>query len=170
MKPGTNDMKSYLPFPPTFTSEGEYIDSLIDFVSLPLFKTLVGGIHILDFFTGEIDQYDSVLDADWRTFFDTLSVDDILDMILRKPLESFENAQGQEMPQTLLQFIKDVRRHQLDRLVVDETNRSTKAKQPQKLKRNLVVGMSDKKAHEVYIFDILNLEVTCIKSRSIFSL
>jgi len=152
-------MKSYLPFSPAFPSEEEYINSLIDFVSFPLFKTLVGGIHILDFFTNETDLYDSVLDAEWRTFFDTLSMDDILDMVLRKPLETFKNTQGQEMPQTLLEFIKDVRQHQLQRLVVDETNRSTKAKQPQKLKRNLVVGMSDKKAHEVYTPDIDNFEI-----------
>ncbi|PWW71828.1 hypothetical protein C7212DRAFT_287378 [Tuber magnatum] len=149
-----------LPYDPQFTSPEEYITSLLTFTSDPLFQTLCGGVHILDFFTRDsdtkpIDLYDEILPADWISFFSTQEMPSILDYLLRVPMDQFPRT----CPPTLVVFITQVRVHSLNR---DFTRPPAlaKAKRSAGVSHSgeewaLNTGMRPKKIHEVENFSAL---------------
>ncbi|RPB03878.1 hypothetical protein L873DRAFT_1833550 [Choiromyces venosus 120613-1] len=146
-----------LPYDPQFSSPEEYITSLLAFASDPLFQTLCGGVHILDFFTRDcetepIDLYHEILPADWISFFSTQEIPSILDYLLRTPIDQLPKT----CPETLAAFISQVRIHSLNR---DFTRPPVPAntKKSAGVSHNgeewaLNAGMRPKKIHEVENF------------------
>ena len=113
-----------LPFDPSFDHEEDYVSSILHFVTnSQLFQTICGGVHILDFLTREPDLYSAILPQDWRLWFDSVSVPDILDLLLHEDLRLFSPSSspvkswrgGAIPPHGLLQYVRDVRRHTLVR-------------------------------------------------------
>jgi hypothetical protein len=137
-----------------------YVDSLLSFAtSSHLFINLCGGVHILDFLTREPDLYDSLLPQDWRQFFDQHDIYDLLELLLREDLtvfdgeneESGDNVQklwkgGPRPPQSLLDYIRNIRRFSLKR---DFSSRIPQSSEQNVIPRRLAVGMKTKKLHEV---------------------
>ncbi|SMR59638.1 unnamed protein product [Zymoseptoria tritici ST99CH_3D1] len=153
-----------LPYLEYFTSPGEYVNSLLEFVGThDLLRTLCGGVHILDFFTSTPRLYPRILPQEWRDFFDQHDVMDILDLLMRVDLSQFETEGGQSTtwrsgplpPDSLLDYIRVVRKHLLNRQpggTQCSRNRTIKHSPAQKLSRNVAVGMNVKKVHEVGLF------------------
>lgn len=141
-----------LPYPPHFPTSQAYVSSLLSFASDPLFKTLCGGVHILDFFirdslTPPIDLYHSILPTEWIYFFSTQDIDSILDHLLRTPIAQLPPT----CPDSLAQFITDVRVHSLCR---EFTRLETINQKPSKKDGEtwaLNAGMRPKKIHEVWL-------------------
>lgn len=158
-----------LPISPRFSSAEEYVTSLLQFSSDPLFQTLCGGVHILDFFTREkpYDLYTTVLPKEWREYFSQHDIDDILDLLMRKDLEALDCQleDGKTLcPKSLKNFIKEVRDHCLRREFTpnydggSSKNRGGLRMQKKRGEdldgvedrlRHLTVGMKPKKLHEV---------------------
>ncbi|KAL9599974.1 MAG: hypothetical protein Q9179_003372 [Wetmoreana sp. 5 TL-2023] len=154
-----------LPFPTQFADVDEYIDSALSFItSSQLFQRLCGGVHILEFLTRDPDLHATLLPSDWRLFFKCHDVSDILDLLLRDSVTSLEesvayvepecekseryNTPRPRPPASLLEYIRHVRRHSLDRTVhlsEDPSSRSPEAV----LTRHVAIGMKPKKIHEV---------------------
>ncbi|KAG0133785.1 hypothetical protein HOY82DRAFT_555610 [Tuber indicum] len=146
-----------LPYSPQFTSPEEYITSLLTFTSNPLFQTLCGGVHILDFFTRDsgtkpVDLYHEILPADWISFFSAQEIPSVLDHLLRTPIDQLPKT----CPETLVTFITQVRIHSLNR---DFTRPPAlaKAKTSAGVSHSgeewaLNAGMRPKKIHEVENF------------------
>lgn len=153
-----------LPHSDEFATTEEYVDSLVDFVgSNDLLRTLCGGVHILDFFTSTPSLYSRVLPEEWRDFFDKTAVLDLLELLMREDLAQFSSSEGNDCPKTwrdgpvppesLLDYIRTVRRHLLNREPSQsQCSRNRAVKPVQKLTRNVAVGMNVKKIHEVGIF------------------
>lgn len=139
-------MDSTLPHSQSFASTDDYISSLTSFTSTPLFRQLVGGVHILDFFTSSPPLYDSILPLDWREYFETKSIDQILDILIRTDL-SIVRPEG--IPQSLYEFAENVQRHELLREVVQRLDGEIEDKHKLNRQRKLAQGMNDKKLHEV---------------------
>ncbi|KAI5780937.1 methyltransferase domain-containing protein [Geopyxis carbonaria] len=145
-----------LPYSPAFASADAYITSLLSFTATPLFRTLCGGVHILDFFTrdappdspGPADLYSAIVPAEWRPFFDAHEIDDILDALMRTPLDALPA----DTPESLVEFIKQTRVHDLKRefTPVEDT-----VPTPDGLEWALNAGMRPKKVHEVANFAAL---------------
>lgn len=184
-----------LPLHPGFADAETYVDSVLTFAtSCELFQRLCGGVHILDFFTKEPDLYSTVLPSEWRSWFQHHQVSDILDLLMREDLQQFEDIRplngdlatdqntshdrSNEInpgwrkhphpPRTLLEYIRTIRKHSLDR-----TFRGTDQNGLKKtaLSRNVSVGMKPKKIHEVENFakyiDNLSSEIALTTSQSI---
>ncbi|TLD35899.1 hypothetical protein E2P81_ATG02202 [Venturia nashicola] len=152
-----------LPLPPEFTDVDTYVDSLLHFgTSCTLLRTLCGGIHINDFFNRDPDLYTQVLPQEWRDYFKSVEIFELLDLLMREDLEKFETQNFEvetkpeensetdprgklQPPQSLLQYIKDVRRHLLNRGFKPNTSN-------RKMDRKIAVGMNVKKVHEVENF------------------
>ncbi len=141
-----------LPLHPEWGSEDEYVQSLLSFAtSSNLFRNLCGGVHILDFLTREPDLYTYVLPQDWRDWFDLVTVDQVLDLLMHKDLADLEDAvespnSSLNPPPSLLDYIRTVRKHCLQRQfhpVSDDIS---------DLPRHVSVGMKTKKVHEVTNF------------------
>ncbi|KAL8667847.1 MAG: hypothetical protein Q9202_000312 [Teloschistes flavicans] len=148
-----------VPLPECFVDADGYIESTLDFISSSeLFQKLCGGVHILEFLTQDPDLYTALLPSDWRQFFESQDISTILDLLLRDDVFSLEppglsavpycqksqNLDRVGAPTTLLDYIKQVRRHILDR------NKSTSLSNSNAtLPRNVAVGMNPKKIHEV---------------------
>ncbi|KAK3110100.1 hypothetical protein LTR53_015955, partial [Teratosphaeriaceae sp. CCFEE 6253] len=150
-----------LPFDRAFDSADTYVGSLLDFVGTDdLLRTLCGGVHILDFFTtSDPDLYSRVLPAQWRVFFDQHEITSVLDLLMRDDLETISTAsdglwrEGPSPPWSLLDYICKVRKHLLTREVkASQCVRNRAMKSTQKLARQVAVGMSIKKVHEVGLF------------------
>lgn len=166
-----------LPLPPGLKDEEFYVKSLLAFVtSHDLFQRLCGGVHILDFLTQEPDLYATLLPQDWRTWFEYHDTADILDLLMREDLSCFDSRseippmcerhidaapckknesewrEGPTPPSSLLQYIKNVRRHTLNREFrpVDEKLQPNRGLV--QLSRQVTVGMKPKKIHEVQHF------------------
>ncbi|KAF2816362.1 uncharacterized protein BDZ99DRAFT_458240 [Mytilinidion resinicola] len=153
-----------LPLPAEFTDVDAYVDSLLNFATSSwLLQTLCGGVHILDFFTRTEDLYSSLLSKEWRDWFQSRSMVDILDLFMREDLTQFDEQSsagpdcipstssawrdGAPPPQGLLQYIKDVRAHLLDRRFPPPSSGLTVQKSS--IARHVAVGMKVKKVHEV---------------------
>lgn len=143
-----------LPLAEEWKDPDTYIDALLSFATSSVqFMNLCGGVHILDFLTREPDLYTTLLPEDWRTFFEAHGIHDILHLLLREDIEPVRkqpNANptwngGASPPQTLLDYIHDIRRLSLRREFVPPT-------QSNSLPRHLEVGMRKKKIHEVENF------------------
>ncbi|KAF2492214.1 hypothetical protein BU16DRAFT_574278 [Lophium mytilinum] len=153
-----------LPLPAEFTDVDSYVDSLLNFATSSwLLQTLCGGVHILDFFTRTEDLYSSLLSIEWRDWFQSRDMADILDLFMREDLTQFDaqSSEGPDCistprptwrnglppPQGLLQYIKDVRAHLLDRRFPPSNSGLTVQKSI--IARHVAVGMKVKKVHEV---------------------
>ncbi|KIV86461.1 hypothetical protein PV11_02072 [Exophiala sideris] len=153
-----------LPLHPDWTSEDEYVQSVLSFATTSdLLRNLCGGVHILDFLTREPDLYTHVLPQDWRDWFDLVTINDVLDLLLREDLSKFEDGPRQPddrptPPQTLLDYIRTIRVHCLQRQFQPVSD--TIPDMP----RHISVGMKTKKVHEVTNFaayvDKLSSEVS----------
>ena len=146
-----------IPIDPSWSSEDEYVDSLLDFVtSSPLLRNLCGGVHVLDFLTRKPNIYDTVLPKPWRDWFERVSVDDVLHLILRDDLQRVSPGHvelgwkwhGHPFPPGgLVDYITNVRRHFLLR-----TFRRDGSSQGPSMSHQTAVGMNPKKIHEVSNF------------------
>src|SRR5450432_925037 len=147
-----------LPVDPAWDSDDSYVSSLLSFAtSSDLFRNLCGGIHILDFLTREPDLYATVLPQQWRDWFDKVSVDDLLDLLLREDLKHFRLStphqerrrswRGHEPPpSSLIEYVDIIRKHCLLR------QHAPISEDIQTLPRRIAVGMKPKKIHEVSNF------------------
>lgn len=119
-----------LPFSSHFPNVDEYINSLLSFAtSSETFQNLCGGVHILEFLTQEPDLYVSLIPDEWRMFFDSHDVSEILELLMKVDLDSIATpepppSRGPGLfrwrgacapPLSLLEYIKDIRQHSLDR-------------------------------------------------------
>lgn len=146
-----------LPYSDDFASTEEYVESLLNFAgSSELLQTLCGGVHILDFFTSTPDLYTRILPQEWRDFFVDHQIMDILDLLMREDLASVTGQtwrDGPAPPDSLVDYIRTVRKHLLIRLpFASQCARNRAMKPAHKLIRNVAVGMNVKKVHEVGIF------------------
>ncbi|EME43620.1 hypothetical protein DOTSEDRAFT_54387 [Dothistroma septosporum NZE10] len=152
-----------LPHTDVFSSTEEYVGSLLDFVGTnDVLRNLCGGVHILDFFTSAPSLYSRILPEDWRDFFTSHDVMDILDLLMREDLNIFSMAEdhqpaswkdGPPPPETLLDYVRTVRKHLLNREPGgSQCTRNRAMKPTQKLARHVAVGMNVKKVHEVGLF------------------
>lgn len=147
-------MVEVLPHSAEFPNEEAYVTSLLHFItSCDLFQMLCGGVHILDFFTREPDVYSTLLPETWRGWFRQVEVEDVLDLLLRKDLNS-ALMDSKKPPQALLDYIGEIRRHGLTRDFKSRERRniSSPGHRVDKLARNVAVGMKPKKKHEVENF------------------
>lgn len=151
-----------LPYSRAFADPEEYVRSLLDFArSSALLQTLCGGVHILDFFTSKPDLYPSILPQQWRDFISDHENMDLLQLLMREPLESFEVGgqyqsswrNGLLPPRSMIDYIREVRRLLLVREPYSSQCARNRAMKPtQKLARQVAVGMNLKKVHEVGLF------------------
>lgn len=152
-----------LPFSDEFSSTEEYIQSLLHFAdSSDIFRILCGGVHILDFFTSEPGLFYTTLPEEWRNFLLRCESTALLDLLMRDDLDSV--ATGPDgPPESLIQYVKDIRRFSLRRSFSPATN--------QKLSRQVTLGMKQKKIHEVTCFsnyvDSLADEVASMTGREL---
>jgi hypothetical protein len=148
-----------LPVDPAWANDDAYVSSLLSFATeTDIFRNLCGGIHILDFLTREPDLYTTVVPQEWRAWFDRVTIDDLLNLLLREDLAKLgltvpasgklpDSGQGHELPPlSLIEYVDTIRRHSLFRRHVP-IREDIKA-----LPRRIAVGMKPKKIHEVANF------------------
>jgi hypothetical protein len=133
-----------LPYADDFASAESYVDSLLQFsAASTIFQTLCGGVHILDFFTREPSLYHTVIPEEWRAWLMSCESMPLLDLLIRDDLSL---PREDNPPESLLRYIREIRKHSLRRTV--ERERASEAKLP----RHIAVGMIPKKIHEVTNF------------------
>lgn len=131
-----------LPYSDEFQSADEYVDALLDFTcGTPLFQTLCGGVHILDFFTSEPSLFYAVLPSEWHDFLINCDTQELLGL-----LAGNDPPAGLDPPESFLAYIRSVRRLMLGREFSPE-----KPKLPV-IPRRVAIGMKPKKIHEVVNF------------------
>lgn len=144
-----------LPFDGGFANTEDYVESLLCFTtSSDLFQHLCGGVHILDFFTREPDLYAALLPESWREWFHKSSIEDALDLLMRRDLDLASSQPGPP-PSDLLDYIKAIRKHSLRRDWRPPASCSERATRPPsapRLAHNVATGMNQKKRHEVFNF------------------
>ncbi|RYP46819.1 hypothetical protein DL768_007024 [Monosporascus sp. mg162] len=135
-----------LPYPDCWNSAEEYVENLLEFATTSeLFQTFCGGVHILDFFTNEPGLFHMVVPPDWRPFLLQCDPMKFLDVLMRDDLGPDE-VSGPRPPESLVKYIRDVRKFSLAR------DFSYEQKKLPKMTRLLSVGMKPKKIHEVSNF------------------
>ncbi|KAL5315820.1 hypothetical protein ACEPPN_016692 [Leptodophora sp. 'Broadleaf-Isolate-01'] len=135
-----------LPFSPDFKNADEYVESLLEFsAASTIFQTLCGGVHILDFFTREPSLYHTVIPAEWRSWLMARDSMDLLDFLMRDDLEKVRE---DNPPESLIKYIREIRKHSLRRTVAVRQDGEAITKLP----RHVAVGMIPKKMHEVSNF------------------
>ena len=148
-----------LPYHDSFKDAESYVESLLEFITTStIFQTVCGGVHVLDIFTRTPDLYTAALPSEWRVWFATFSIEDILDLLLREDLSllldgdgSIDTTQwrnGAVPPKSLIDYIYSIRRHRLDRDFKPTETDTGSVRIPQ----HLTVGMKEKKKHEVSHF------------------
>jgi hypothetical protein len=138
-----------LPLDSCWSSEDEYVESLLTLVSTSqIFRNLCGGVHVLDFLTREPDLYSTVLPKDWRDWVEDVDVHDFLNLLLRSDLGVVRSGEKSAMfpPKSLLEYIDTVRKHCLIRSMRPKSNDLPH------MPRHVSVGMKPKKIHEVSSF------------------
>jgi len=148
-----------LPIDPAWVNDDAYVSSLLSFATgSDLFRNLCGGIHILDFLTREPDLYTTVVPQEWRVWFDRVTVDDLLNLLLSEDLAKFgstvsaggklaDSVRDHELPpSSLIEYVDTIRRHCLLRQHVPIRE------DIETLPRRVAVGMKPKKIHEVSNF------------------
>ncbi|KAK0616002.1 methyltransferase domain-containing protein [Bombardia bombarda] len=131
-----------------FSSAEEYVDGLLHFTAnSELFQFLCGGVHILDFFTGDPGLFVSAVPPEWQTFLMVCEPMVLLDFLMRDDLDeaSLQTGPGRP-PETLVQYVKDIRKFSLRRAFRPDTPKLPK------LSRSVALGMKTKKIHEVTHF------------------
>ncbi|KAL8348790.1 hypothetical protein RB601_002260 [Gaeumannomyces tritici] len=156
--------RKLLPISDDFSSEDEYVDQLLHFVAnTEIFQILCGGVHVLDFFTSEPGFYYAAIPQEWQAFLLQCEPMALLDLLMRDDLDSLPTADGESgssssssssspygdmaPPQSLVQYIRDIRQLSLRRDLPPE-----RAAAVSTLPRNIAIGMKPKKAHEVASF------------------
>ncbi|KAL8711735.1 MAG: hypothetical protein Q9220_003906 [cf. Caloplaca sp. 1 TL-2023] len=149
-----------VPFAADFIDVDDYIESMLSFVtSSALFQDLCGGVHVLDFFTQLPDLYTNLLPEDWRRFFESHVISDILDLFMRENITVFTTPEllgqgtlswrnGPLPPTSLVTYINSIRALNLDRTVPCD-NESPRSSNEPALAKHIAVGMKPKKKHEV---------------------
>ncbi|OTB05205.1 hypothetical protein M426DRAFT_22070 [Hypoxylon sp. CI-4A] len=133
-----------LPYPDEWESTETYVQQLLEFATTSdTFRILCGGVHILDFFTTDPGLFQTVIPDDWQQYILQCEPMEFLDLLVRDELDKPTNPQP---PESLVKYIKDVRRLSLAREFSPR-----KDKLP-KLTRMVSVGMKPKKIHEVSNF------------------
>ncbi|CAG8977500.1 hypothetical protein HYALB_00009334 [Hymenoscyphus albidus] len=133
-----------IPFPDDFATADEYVDSLLKFsAASTIFQTLCGGVHILDFFTRTPSLYHTVIPLEWRSWLMARESMELLDFFMRDDLSI---PRDDEPPESLLKYVKDIRKHSLQRSL------PVGKEKDRKLPRTVSVGMIPKKVHEVSRF------------------
>lgn len=153
-----------LPLPLGYTNDEDYVSDLLEFVTgEELFRTLCGGVHILDFFTLTPSLYDSLLEEDWRRWFELHDLDVLLDFVLREDLRPFlvsstspDSWRGKPAPPaSLVSYLAKIRSLKLKRdqlCDLRNVNERANAGVPSKIPSSLALGMGKKKIHEVESF------------------
>ncbi|KAL2062731.1 hypothetical protein VTL71DRAFT_5803 [Oculimacula yallundae] len=135
-----------LPYSSDFKNADDYVDSLLQFsAASTIFQTLCGGVHILDFFTREPSLYHTVIPSEWRSWLMARDSMDLLDFLMRDDLEKVRE---DNPPESLVKYIREIRKHSLRRTVAPRSEGETITKLP----RHVAVGMIPKKVHEVSNF------------------
>src|SRR5438034_4997580 len=148
--------KSPLPLPDEWEDVDAYVESLLSFAtSSDLFRNLCGGVHILDCLTREPDVYATIIPEDWRAFCLHHEIGDILDLLLREDVEPLRNGVstnrtytwigGLVVPQSLVEYIHDIRRHCLRRDF--ESGLPGSKRSVGTIPVNTAVGRKQKKCH-----------------------
>lgn len=132
-----------LPYPDCWDSPETYVEQLLVFATTSnIFQILCGGVHILDFFTNGPGLFQTIIPKDWQSYLLQCEPMKFLDLLMRDDLEEIQDPQP---PDSLVRYIKDIRRFSLAREF------SNNDKLP-KLTRMVSVGMKPKKMHEVSNF------------------
>lgn len=137
-----------LPYSDEFSSAEDYVSGLLNFAATSdLFQFLCGGVHILDFFTTEPGLFASAVPLDWQKFLVENNPMDLLDFLLRHGLDAVpQPGSPGAPPESLLQYVKDIRRFSLRRSFTPSKSRLPV------LPRSVALGMNVKKVHEVTHF------------------
>ncbi|KAH7361982.1 methyltransferase domain-containing protein [Plectosphaerella cucumerina] len=136
--------KKPLPYSDEFSSAEEYVDALLDFThNDDRFQMLAGGVHLLDFFTGERSLFEMSLPEDWQKYILARDSMSFVNALLRDDHDSLP--EDERPPPSLAEYIRNVRRLYLRREYAPQR------KVPQ-LSREVAVGMKTKKVHEVSNF------------------
>ncbi|KAI0106476.1 methyltransferase domain-containing protein [Nemania sp. FL0031] len=133
-----------LPYPDCWATAEDYVDNLLQFVTTSqTFQILCGGVHVLDFFTSEPGLFSSVIPDDWQPWLLQCDPMRLLDVLMREDIDSLPDPRP---PESLCEYIKDIRRFSLAREFPSREERLPK------LTWQMSVGMKPKKIHEVRNF------------------
>lgn len=136
-----------LPCSSEFASPEDYIEQLLNFSQTSdTFQILCGGVHVVDFFTNDPGLFYAAIPTEWHEFLLSQDIMRLLDFLMRDDLDTVEFENGQKPPESLLEYIRQIRRLSLGRAF-----HSDDSKLP-KLTRSVAVGMNPKKIHEVRSF------------------
>ncbi|EFX03728.1 hypothetical protein CMQ_656 [Grosmannia clavigera kw1407] len=141
-----------LPYSDEFSSADEYVEALLHYVTTtPIFQTLCGGVHIMDFYTTDPGLFYSVVPADWQPFLLDQEPMELLGFLLQDDMDAVMTAGADDKdskrvppPDSLVKYVRDVRRLCLQR--------SFELDKPPPLARKITMGMNVKKVHEVTHF------------------
>ncbi|KAL7922458.1 methyltransferase domain-containing protein [Trichoderma austrokoningii] len=136
-----------LPCSDEFSTPQQYIEALLQFVhSTEIFQIFCGGVHILDFFTSDPGIFHSALPEEWKAFLLSYDTMKLLDLFLRDDLDDLRFEEGQEPPESLINYARALRRFSLRREFAPRQQKLPV------LPRSVSVGMKPKKIHEVVNF------------------
>jgi hypothetical protein len=136
-----------LPCSEEFSTPQEYIEALLKFVNnTEIFQIFCGGVHILDFFTSDPGIFHSALPEEWKEFLLSYDTMKLLDLFLRDDLDNLSFEEGQEPPESLIDYARALRRFSLRREFAPRQQKLPV------LPRSVSVGMKPKKIHEVVNF------------------
>lgn len=139
-----------LPCSDEFATPEEYVEELLNFASTSdTWQILCGAVHVVDFFITEPGLFYAALPADWHAFLLSQDVMRLLDFFVRDDPDTATFADGQTPPESLVTYIKTIRRLALRRDVHPPA--AADATLPP-LTRTVSVGMNPKKVHEVKRF------------------
>ena len=145
-----NVPRRYLPVE-GYRDADAYVADLLDFVTTStLLQTLISSIHVLDFFVGKRDLYETKIPQDWREWFAAHDLDTVVDFLLHSDEQALFEQKNEPQsklppPNSLLQYLAKIRALSLRRDV--ETHGPN-----QQVSRQVGVGMRPKKRHEVESF------------------
>ncbi|KAL7795360.1 methyltransferase domain-containing protein [Trichoderma ceciliae] len=136
-----------LPCSEEYSIPEEYTEALLEFaMNTDIFQTLCGGVHILDFFTSDPGIFHSALPDEWKEFLLSYDIMKTLDLFLRDNLDTLAFEKGREPPESLIDYVKALRRFSLRREFAPRQQKLPV------LPKTVSVGMKPKKIHEVVNF------------------
>ncbi|KAK4127410.1 hypothetical protein N657DRAFT_565731 [Parathielavia appendiculata] len=137
-----------LPYFDDFSSADEYVDNLLHFVaSSDLFQIFgAGQIHILDFFTSNPGSFVSAVPKEWQDYLVQIEPMALLDLLCRDDFSVSSTAEPPRPPESLIQYVKDIRRLSLNRSFTPGTSKLSV------FPRHVALGMNAKKVHECLNF------------------
>ena len=150
-----------LPLPAGHANEEEYVEALLSFMTTSdMLQTLCGGVHILDHLTLKPYPYERIFPAEWRSWFSSRDIMEIIDFLMRADMSEFspvpkgdavENLNFSSPPKSLVEYVSDVRNLSFVRDFAGAASRPRRSN-AQPLTRAIAVGMKVKKQHEVENF------------------